>query len=288
MSGPRKVMWGAALMSHGLQDRLDAVAASGFSHMTVFPADMKGWRDEMGFDAIRRAVEASGVRIATLDPYTGWAPGWSLEGLDDFTKDFIDVSEDDIWRMADALGTDQVNCVESAGADYEEARYADALGGFAERARAHGLKPTFEFMPTSKVRDLATGWSLVEAAGGTVDLTFDTWHFWRSDPDHETLRRVPMDRIAEVQIADGGAEIVEDLQTDLLYHRKVPGEGDFDLARTISVLRDMGPIRSTGPETFSSEMNELNPAEAIRRNAEGLHALAPDLAPSLSKIGETP
>ncbi len=136
---PRLVMWGAALMAHPLQERLEAVAASGFTHMTVFPADMKRWRSEGLTDAeITRAIRASGVRIATIDPYTGWVPGWSLD-------------------------------------------------------------------------------------------------------------------------------------------RRVPGEGAFDLARTIAVLRGMGPLRSIGPETFSAEMNELSAAEAVRRNAAGLHGLMPEL-----------
>ena len=269
--GARRVMWGAALMAHPLEARLEAVAGSGFTHMTVFPADMKRWRRSGLTDAaIRRAIEASGVSVATLDPYTGWSPGWSLEGLDKFTREFIDVSEDDVWRMTDALGTDQVNCVESAGAAYSQEPYADALGAFAERARAKGLRTTFEFMPTSKVADIHAGWGLVEASGPLVGLTFDTWHFWRSDPDHGALRAIPIDRIAEVQVADGGATIVEDLQTDLLYHRRVPGEGAFDLRRTLAVLAEMGPVRSIGPETFSAQMNELSAREAVRRNEKGL------------------
>lgn len=278
-SGPRLVMWGAALMAHPLAERLEAVAASGFTHTTVFPADMKRWRaDGMTDGDIARAIRASGVEIAAIDPYTGWVPGWSLDGLDDFTRDFIDVSEDEMFRMADVLGTTQVNCVESAGAAYAEPAYAEALATFAERAVTHGLTPTLEFMPTSKIADLRAGWSLIEASGAEVGLTFDTWHFWRSEPDHNLLRTIPMARITEVQVADGGETIVDDLQTDLLYHRKVPGEGAFDLARTIAVLREMGPVRSIGPETFSSEMNELPASEAVRRNADGLRALMPELA----------
>ena len=239
---------------------------------------MKTWRrDGMSDTEITRAIEASGVRIATIDPYTGWVPGWSLDGLDDFTREFIGVSEDEVFRMAEVLGTGQINLVESAGAEYDEARYADAMAAFADRARAHGLRPTLEFMPTSKITDLATGWSLIEASGADVGLTFDTWHFWRSDPDHDLLATIPMDRILEVQIADGGADVVEDLQTDLLYHRRVPGEGAFDLARTIDALRAMGPIRSIGPETFSAEMNETEADAAVRRNAAGLVGLMPEL-----------
>ncbi|MCK0167262.1 sugar phosphate isomerase/epimerase [Jannaschia sp. S6380] len=275
---PRLVMWGAALMAHPLAVRLEAVAESGFTHTTVFPADMKKWRRDGLSDAeITRTIEASGVGIATIDPYTCWVPGWSMEGLDEFTREFVEVSEDDVFRMAEALGTDQINLVESAGAEYERSAYSDTMGAFAERAKAHGLRPTFEFMPTSKITDLATGWDLIQASGSDVGLTFDTWHFWRSDPDHDLLRTIPMDRILEVQIADGGTQVVEDLQTDLLYHRRVPGEGDFDLVRTVDVLRGKGGIRSIGPETFSQEMNEARPDEAVRRNAAGLAGLMPEL-----------
>ena len=274
---PRLVMWGAALMAHPLQDRLDAVAASGFTHMTVFPADVARWRAGGMSDAeITRAIRASGVGVATIDPYTGWVPEWSVDGLDEFTRDFIGHAEDEVFRMAEVLETGQINMVESAGAPYEEAAYADAMAAFAERARAQGLQPTFEFMPTSKIAGLREGWSLIQASGANISLTFDTWHFWRSEPDHDLLRTIPMDRILEVQVADGGAEVVEDLQTDLLYHRRVPGEGDFDLGRTLDVLRGMGPIRSIGPETFSREMNETDTAlEAVRRNAAGLANVMP-------------
>ncbi len=58
-ASPRRVMWGAALMTHPLQARLDAVAASGFSHMSVFPADMRRRREGgLGDGDISRAVEA--------------------------------------------------------------------------------------------------------------------------------------------------------------------------------------------------------------------------------------
>jgi sugar phosphate isomerase/epimerase len=263
-------MWGAALLAHPLQPRLDAVARSGFSHMSVFPADMARWRIDMSDAEITRAIRASGVGIATIDPWTGWVPGWSLDGLDEFTRGFIGFSEDEVFRMAEVLETEQANCVESAGASYEEAAYADALAAFADRARAHGLRTTLEFMPTSKISDLQTGWRLIEASGSDVGLTFDTWHFWRSTPDHDLLRTLPMDRIWEVQVADGGAKVVENLQTDLLYHRRVPGEGDFDLPQTLGVLQAMGPIRSLGPETFSAEMNGLSAEEAVARNEVGL------------------
>ena len=114
------------------------------------------------------------------------------------------------------------------------------------------------------------GLDLIEASGSDVRLTFDTWHFWRSDPDHDLLATIPPGLIHEVQLADGGAQVVEDLQTDLLYHRKVPGSGAFDLAKTMAVLAGIGPIRPIGPETFSAEMNDLSAEASTRANADGL------------------
>ena len=132
--GPRRVMWGAALMAHPLAVRLEAVAASGFTHMTVFPADMKRWRrDGLNDTEISRMIRDSGVEIATIDPYTGWVPGWSMEGVDDVTREFIDVSEAEMFRMANALEAERINAVQSVGDDYELPKYADALGAFGRR-----------------------------------------------------------------------------------------------------------------------------------------------------------
>ena len=270
--GPaRRVMWAAAMMQRPLQERLDAVNASAFTHMSVFPADMKRWRREgLSYEDVGRAVRAAGIGVVALDPYTGWVPGWSMEGVDEVTREFIDVSEAEMFRMANALGAERINAVQSVGDGYELSKYADALGAFAERARAEGHGVACEFMPTSSIPDLATGWALIRAAGPELGMVFDTWHFHRSDPDHALLRTVDPARIVEVQVADGGRKLVGDIYNDLLYHRRVPGEGDFDLVRTMSVLHGMGAIRSYGPETFAQAMYELPASEAVRWNEAGV------------------
>lgn len=274
MTSPRKVMWAAAMMTRPLAERLEALATSGFTAMSVFPADMRRWNNEGISNAdISRQVRSSGVKVIALDPFTGWVPGWSVEGLDQDTKDFIDFSEDDIWRMSDALDAERINMVQSVGDDYALEPYAEALGGFAERAKSHGRGVALEFMPISKIPDLKTGWELVQAAGDDVRMVFDTWHFWRSDPDHDLLATIPGQRIAEVQLADGRSEITGNLMVDLMQYRTIPGEGDFDLVKTIRVLDQIGGMRSYGPETFSDAMNELSARQAIRRNEEGITQL---------------
>ena len=267
----RKVMWAAAMMNRPLQERLDAVAESGFTGMSIFPADMRRWRREGLKDSeITRMIGASGVKIVALDPFTGWAPGWNVEGLDQETRDFIDFSEDDIWRMAEVIDAEAINAVQSVGDDYELSAYSEALAGFSERARAHGRRVAVEFMPICNIPDLQTGWDLIRTAGDDLGMVFDTWHFWRSDPDHALLQTIPGDRILEVQIADAKTDLVGDLMEDLMQHRQVPGEGEFNLSKTVGVLKAIRGLKSYGPETFSNEMNKITAREAVQQNEAGM------------------
>lgn len=278
---PRRTMWAAAMMTRPLAERLDGMRTHGVSAMSVFPADMRSWNDEGLSDAeIGKMIREAGVDVIALDPFTGWAPGWSMDGVDIETRAFIDFSEDDIWRMADAIDAEKINAVHSVGDDFALASYADHLGAFAERAMAHGRHVAFEFMPISQVPDLATGWELVQASGKRVGLIFDTWHFWRSDPDHALLASIPGDRIFDVQIADGKAGITKDLMTDLMHHRQVPGDGDFDLMRTLDVLSGTGGLTSVGPETFSDAMNALSAGDAIQVNLAAIDRLLKGVASS--------
>ncbi len=276
----RRTIWAAAMMTRPLAERIEAVAASDFTAMSVFPADMKRWNEEGLSNAeIGRMVRAGGIDVIALDPFTGWVPGWSMEGLDQATRNFIDFSEDEIWAWADALDAEKINAVQSVGDDYELSAYSDALGAFAERAKSHGRGVALEFMPISKIPDLATGWELIRTAGDDIGMIFDTWHFWRSNPDHDLLATIPGERIYEVQIADAKDEIVENLMVDLLSHRRIPGEGDFDLVRTLAVLREIGGLRSYGPETFSDDMNALTASEAVRANAKGFATVMAQVPP---------
>lgn len=160
-----------------------------------------------------------------------------------------------------------MNCVEGLGQAHDPTALSDALGEFALRARRHGLLTAFEFMPISSVPDLAAGWRIVQPlASAGVGLTFDTWHYFRSRPDPMLLATIPAERILEVQLADAmvalrGANLTE----DLLRFRMLPGEGEFDIAGVVQILKRMGAWRSVGPEVFADAMDALTTAEAARR-----------------------
>jgi sugar phosphate isomerase/epimerase len=275
-TAPRAVLWAAALRNKPLNERLDAARRAGFTHMSVFPIDMAVWRKELSDREIANAFRAAGVEVNTIDPYVQWTPGFDLTTpMDEATLAFINHDEDAIFAMAEALGAKQLNCVSWAQGPLDVTASADALRKVAKRASAAGMKITLEFMPISNIPDLRAALQILKAVDTTtLSLTFDTWHFFRSDPDLALLRTVDGTRILEVQLADAMHVLHGDLLNDLQHHRKVPGEGEFDIGAVTQVLREIGAWRSVGPEIFSDEMDGLSAVEAARHARAGLDRYA--------------
>jgi sugar phosphate isomerase/epimerase len=271
---PRRVLWAANVRTKPFAARLQAAAVAGFTHMSMFPIDYRLLRDNGMTDAaITRMIRDSGVAVHVCDPFVQWVPNFAIPaGYPADYVAFIGHDEAFLYRMAETLGATGVNCVEGLGQPHEAAALSDALGEFALRARRRGLATAFEFMPISSVPDLAAGWRIVEPlASAGVGLTFDTWHYFRSRPDAALLARIPGARILEVQLADALLELRgANLTEDLLRYRMLPGDGRFDLAGVVAILKRIGAWRSVGPEVFADAMDVLDTPEAARAAARSL------------------
>lgn len=262
----RRVLWAANVRTKPLAERLAAAQAGGFSHMSIFPIDWRTWKIAGGSASIMRAqIRDAGIRVLAIDPFVQWVPGFAIpEGYPSDYRGFIDFSEDDIFRIAEETGAEAINCVEGLNVAYPEAALIDAFGDFAERARTQGLRVTFEFMPISSVPNLRSGWAIVAGANRpNAGLCFDTWHYHRSGVDDALLRTLPGDKIFEVQLADGLLALqAPTLTEDLLRFRRLPGEGEFDIAGMVSTLKTIGAWSSVGPEVFADAMDQRDAIDA--------------------------
>lgn len=265
----RKVLWAANVRNKSLDDRILAARVGGFDAMSIFPVDFATWTAEgLTGRQIRQRYDDAGVKLAIVDPFVQWVPNFEIpNGYPAENISFIDHTEDNVFRMAEELEATQINVVEGLGQQYEFPALLDALGGFADRAASRGLRIGHEPMPISSIATLQQGWDLVRTIDrANLGLTFDTWHFWRAEPDLALLRTIPGEKIFDVQLVDATTALKGDLLNDLLRHRLFAGEGDFDLVTTVNVLRQTGAYRSVGPELFSDAMDALD-AETVGRLA---------------------
>lgn len=121
-----------------------------------------------------------------------------------------------------------------AGDDPEEARLTESFARLAALAAGFGLTVDLEFMPWTKVPNLATARRIVEAAGEpNGGVLIDALHLDRSDTTLADVRALPRERINYVQFCDGpkdydrsDAGLIEIARRA----RLMPGEGGIDLA----------------------------------------------------------
>jgi sugar phosphate isomerase/epimerase len=271
---PRKVLWAANVRNKSLAERLTAAQIGGFTHMSVFPIDYRGWRSQ-GLSAarIREQIKAAGVRVLSVDPFVQWVPNFAIP--DWYPKDyrgFIEFSEAQIFEVAQELEAEAINCVEGLNQPHAREVLIERFGAFADRAKARGLRVTLEFMPISSIKDLSDAWGIVQGANSAnAGLCFDTWHYFRSKPDDALLQSIPGERIFEVQLADALEKLQgKDLTDDLLRFRRMPGEGELPIARVVPILKRIGAWRSVGPEVFSDAMDALNANEVGRQAQQSL------------------
>ncbi len=270
----RKVLWAANVRNKPLAERFEAARVGGFTHMSMFPIDYQQLLSQgQSHESIKRMVRASGIGFVACDPFTKWVPRWAMpSGYPDSYKQFVDYDADFMFRMADTLGADTINCVEPFGTKYSIEELSNALGAFSERAAQNGIKTALEFMPISGITDLRAGWDVINRVNSkNVGLTFDTWHYYRSTPNAQLLAQIPIEKIFEVQLADALAQIQGgDLITDLLQFRLSPGDGSFDIKSLLEIIRQKGSIQSIGPEVFAKAFDDMAAVDAGRKAGASL------------------
>jgi sugar phosphate isomerase/epimerase len=269
----REFLWSGSMpMEVPLTDRVRAAANHGYTEVSVWVADYDRLCAEGGRPAeLCKWAADLGIGLSVMDGIVDWYPRaptkWEIQGLG--------ATIDGIMAAAEAFGSTVISSVAVYPARVPVEDLAEPFAVLCDRAAAVGAAVQLEFLPVPPVGDVATAWRIIRDAGRpNGGILFDTWHFFRGNPDFEALSQVPGDRIYGVQINDGSAEVVESPGRDALRHRRHAGDGIFDLSRVVAALDAIGGLHAAGPEVFSVELHALPPDDIARIAAEAFDQLA--------------
>jgi sugar phosphate isomerase/epimerase len=271
--GPDDLVLCSGTLRRGLPfaERVKAASGAGFTAISLWGRDYAAARAEGLTDAdMCTMLDAHGLVVAEIDPAWWWLPGASevhvpLE-LDD--QDVFRFGEDELFAMADALGARSLNAVDVFGGNWDIDGAAEAFAGLCRRAAEHGLLVHIEWLPWSKIPDLATALEIVLSAGQpNGGLNIDAWHFVRAGTHLEELRRVDGELILGIQLDDGPLEAEPDLIGATLHRRELPGEGGFDLPGLVQALAGTGTEAPVGVEVFSDRLHQRPAGEAAQAAA---------------------
>ncbi len=278
------VFCGATLFDFPLEQKVEAAAAGGFSAITCWVHDYLGAR-ERGLDdaGIRRMLADNGIRLAGIDCLLNWLPDEQPPDIPAFRS-----SENDIYRVADALGGEVINVAQAFSSQVDVSQATDVFADICERAATRGLAATLEFIPWAGIRDLATANRIVAGSGmSNARVALDFWHFFRGGSTFEELRATPASRLANIQLNDGPAQSWDSV-VDEASERSLPGEGELPIRELIDELVAIGFAGPWGLEAPTARWNELDSREIGRQCGAAMRAMLSPTHTRPRKLGAAP
>lgn len=276
MVNPDWILWaGTVGLESDVATRVRAAAAAGYSRVSVSPLDVS-INEAAGVSAheLGERIRDAGLDVV-VDPIMNWYGGTPAP-----TSRFAPFSSDESLRMCEDLGAVSATAIGQSTDDVPFDVIIESFGALCDRCAGFGMDVHVEFTAIHAIRTLAMAWEIVrETSRSNGGIVFDTWHFFRTEPDYALLERIPGDRIFCVQVDDALAEVVGTMRDDTL-NRLMPGEGVFDLVRVFDVLDRIGGLAWVGPEVISPVTAAMDPQDAAYLGRQSSEAIISEVRAS--------
>lgn len=222
-------------VSGTLQEKLEAIAAAGFTAVEIFENDLIAFPGSP--TDVRRICADLGLTIVTCQPFR------DFEGMPEGRRQRVFDRAERKFDLLQELGTDLLFVCSNTSPEALSGidRLAADFSELGERAGRRGLKIGYEALAWGRhVFDYRDAWEIVRRANRPeVGIVLDSFHILARGLDLSAIGTIPRDRISMVQMADAPL-----LQMDPLswsrHWRCLPGQGDLDLAGFMRALVSTG------------------------------------------------
>lgn len=242
------------------RDRVESAARAGFTGFGIWHADLAHVLRARPLTEMKQILDDNGIEYLELEFLTDWF-------LDGERKRQSDICKKMLLDAAEALRAHHVK----VGDFYQETvpmpRLIEAFAELCAEAAERGTRVGFELMPFAMIQTLEDSLRLVEGAGASNGgICLDTWHIVKLKIPYDELRRIPSHYITSVELNDGTFECSWSLQEDTVNHRRLCGEGEFDVKGFIAAMQDAGYSGAWGIEVLSEELRKW-PLERLTTGA---------------------
>jgi sugar phosphate isomerase/epimerase len=262
LSGPVEVHVGREWSLFDFADRCRAAQEVGFRGLGLWHTDLEHILQTRTLPEMKAIMEDNGIDLLELEFLMDWFvdPGDPARATSDATRALL-------FEAAAALGAHHVKVGNIPGTPCETGVLAERFAELcAEAAERHDALIAYEIMPFDvNVSDLDTALKVVEGAGANGGLAIDTWHMSKLGISTAEVAGLPSDRLTWVELSDGRRESMDDLVDETVNHRRLPGEGEFDVQGYVDACRRAGYRGPWGVEVLSAELRELPMDEIFRK-----------------------
>jgi sugar phosphate isomerase/epimerase len=264
--GPAEVHIGREWSTFDWRDRCAHAARVGFTGLGLWHADIEHQLQERTLQEMKAIFDDAGLKYLQLEFLQDfWLP------KDDPRRQASDARRKLLFDAAATFGAHHIKVGNIPGTPGDLDQITEAFAALCEEAKTHtDAKIVYEFMPfDANVKTVDTAIVLAVGAGAANGgLAIDTWHMAKLGIAPDDLRRVPLEYLTWIELSDGQVENMPDPVDEVVNHRRLPGEGEFDIPAYVDVCREMGYPGPWGVEVLSEELRSLPIEEEFNRAFE--------------------
>lgn len=246
------------------KERVEAAVAAGYQGIGFNLPDLLANKEKLGLKEMKRILDANGISIVEIELLTGWDATTEPE------KKQAAAVRDNLFDIATELGAVNIKTSGSFNKQQNNAdlpHLIDTLGELTRYAEQIGVNIALELMPITNITTLDYGLDIVKSINSKYGgLLLDIWHIQRTGISYEDVSNVPLQFLKSVELADAAAKPQYPLPEDAINHRKLCGEGDFDIPGFIKAIQRTGYAGHFGVEIEAISFRKLPLDEMARKS----------------------
>ncbi len=242
------------------KDRVMQAARAGFTGIGLWHADLGHTLPRHNLSEMKQILDDHGIRHVELEFLTDWF-------LDGERKERSDLQKRKLLEAAEVLGAHHIKVGDFYREKCPMGRLIESFAALCADAANRGVRVGFELMPFAMIDSLSDAVKMVEASGATNGgIVLDLWHLVKLGIPYESLLSVSPSYIVSVELNDGTFRAPWSLHEDTVNHRRLCGDGEFDVKGFIQIVQKLGYPGPWGIEVLSEELRTW-PLERLARRA---------------------
>ncbi len=266
VAGPTEVHFGREWSLFDWRDRCAEAAKSGFRGLGLWHADIEHQLESRSLSEMRKMFDDAGLEYLQVEFLADFFvnPGEPAREESDQRRRLL-------FETAAAFDAHHIKVGNIPGTPCELDRLTEAFAELCEDAARHtDAAVAYELMPFDvNVNTLNSALALVQGAGQrNGGLAIDTWHMGKLGIGPDELGRIPSQYLTWVELSDGQVQDMDDPVDETINHRRLPGEGEFDIPGYVEACKRAGYDGPWGVEVLSAELRSLPIEEEFQRAYE--------------------
>jgi len=241
------------------KERVVSAAKAGFKGIGLWHADLEYVLRRRSLKEMKQILDDNGIKHLELEFLTDWF--W-----EDDRRKASDKNRKMLLEAAEVLNARHIKVGDFSAQPCPMDHMIECFAQLCKEGADVGTRIIFEMMPFANIKTLADTVALVEGAGArNGGIIFDLWHVVLLNVPYAEIKRIPRGIVMGVELNDGDPNMTGDLHDLTINHRRLCGEGSFDIAGFLQCMRDIGYDGPYGIEVLSEKLRPLGLDETTRK-----------------------